>query len=565
MLEKYHQYIEDVLSGKELVCRLTRLAVERQVKDLERQEQDDYPYYFDENAAATVIRFVKSLRHVAGKWAGQLFDPEPDQVFKYAVIFGWKNKETKKRRFRRVYMEVARKNGKSFDASVIELVGLLLDGEARAEIYSAATTRDQAGIVFEVSKDILRRLIKDSPAIEKRIKVYAHSIVNVSTGGRIGKVSSDAGKLDGLSPSMWIVDEYHEHPTDKVLKVGETGMGAREQPLSVVITTAGFNITGPCYDLRKTAVQILEGLKTDDAFFSVIYTIDEDDDWNDEAVWKKSNPHIGISPSWEFMRAEYTRAKNEGSSAEVQFLTKNLNVWTSSKATWVQDDKWMKCATPVDLEALDGARCWAGLDLGEVFDFTAFCLVFGPETENDTYKMAWWFWIPEEAAALFESRGHGAYRQWADDGHITITPGNVVDLDYVISDIADIGKRYKIETVGIDPWGSKTNVLKLQEIGMSITEVRQGYRTLSPPMKDFERLIMTQQIAHGGNPVMRWMMSNVNAVRDPAGNIKPDRSSKENKIDGVVAAIMALGLAIDGAKPAQLSYLFDDETDLITI
>lgn len=565
MLSKYHQYIDDVLSGKELVCRLTRLAVERQVKDLERQEYDNFPYYFDENAASAVIAFVRSLRHVSGKWAGQLFDPEPDQVFKYAVIFGWKNKETKKRRFRRVYMEVARKNGKSFDASVIELVGLLLDSESRAEIYSAATTRDQAGIVFEVSKDILRRLIKDSPAIEQRIKVYAHSIVNVATGGRIGKVSSDAGKLDGLSPSMWIVDEYHEHPTDKVLKVGETGMGAREQPLSVVITTAGFNITGPCYELRKTAVQILEGVKSDDAFFSVIYTIDEDDDWNDETVWKKSNPHIGISPSWEFMRAEYTRAKNEGSSAEVQFLTKNLNVWTSSKATWVQDDKWMKCATPVDLEALEGARCWAGLDLGEVFDFTAFCLVFGPETENDTYKMAWWFWIPEETAAIFESRGHGSYRQWADDGHITVTPGNVVDLDYVIADIAEIGKRYKIETVGLDPWGSKTNVLKLQEIGMGITEVRQGYRSLSPPMKDFERLIMTGQIAHGGNPVMRWMMSNVNAVRDPAGNIKPDRTSKENKIDGVVAAIMALGLAIDGAKPAQLSYLFDDETDLITL
>jgi len=566
MLEKYHQYIKDVTSGKEVAGKWTRLAVERQVADLKRQRKKDFPYYFDEETAGAAIAFTKMLRHVSGKWAGQLFDPEPDQVFRFAVLFGWKSKATGARRWRRGYSEVARKNGKSFEASIVQLVGLLLDGEHRAEIYSAATTRDQARIVFDVCKDMVSRLCQDSPAIAKRIKIFAHSIVNVETGGKIAPLSSDAQKLDGHSPHIAIIDEYHEHRTNKVLKVMETGMGARSQPLSFVITTAGFNIEGPCYRLRKTALQILEGKKRDETFFAIIYTLDEGDDWTDKRNWKKSNPHIGVSPSWEFMEAEFTKAKNEGNEAEVQFLTKNLNVWTSSSATWIQDEKWQACGGPIDWRRFDGARCWGGVDLGEVFDFTAFCLVFAPESEEDAWRMRWWFWIPEDTARLFDSRGHGSYLQWARDGHITMTKGNLVDIEAVIDEIAEIGKSYQIEGVAIDPWGSKTNMLKFQEVGMTTVEVRQGYRSMSPPMKDFQRLVHNKEIAHGDNPVMRWMMGNVEVARDPAGNIKPDRSRKENKIDGVVAAIMALGLAQEGAKQgATGSYLFEEGSELLTL
>ena len=565
MLNKYHQYIKDVTSGKEVVCKYTRLAVERQLADLERIGDSDFPYYFDETAASRAVAFARMLRHVSGKWAGQLFDPEPDQVFMLAVLFGWLTTETKTRRFRRAYNEIARKNGKSFIASVIELIGLLLDGDSRAEIYSAATTRDQARIVFDVCKDMASRLRNDSPLLANTIKIYAHAIINEKTGGKIAPLSSDAKTLDGHSAHIAVIDEYHEHPNNLVLKVMETGMGARTQPLSFVITTAGFNIEGPCYRLRKTAIQILEGKKRDDTFFSIIFTLDEGDDWKDRKVWKKSNPHIGISPSWDFMEAEYTKAVNEGQESEVQFLTKNLNIWTTSSATWIQDERWQSCGSAVDWSSFDGARAWGGLDLGEVFDFTAFCLTFAPNSEGDPYTMKWWFWIPEETAKIFEARGHGSYSQWAAEGWITLTPGNVVDIEAVIDEIAEIGKQYKIQSVGLDPWGSKTNVLKFQEIGMPVVEVRQGYRSMSPPMKDFERFVMQGQIEHGNNPVVRWMMGNVDVARDPAGNIKPDRSRKENKIDGVVAAIMSLGLAIDGAKVQTLSsYLFDEDTNLLT-
>ena len=566
MLERYEQYMDDVISGKEIACKWVILACKRQQSDLKRDITANFPYYFDRAAAFQAIRFSSMLRHVSGKWAGQLFDPEPDQCFILAVVFGWKNAETGHRRFRRAYCEVARKNGKSFMASVIQLIGLLMDNESRAEVYSAATTRDQARIVFDVCKDMVTRLCQDSPAIAKRIRVFAHSIVNLETQGKIAPLSSDAKTLDGHSPHIAIIDEYHEHPDNKVLKVLETGMGARSQPLSFVITTAGFNIEGPCYQLRKTAFQILDGVKEDHTFFAAIYTLDEKDDFKDRKVWKKANPHIGISPSWEFMEAEYTKAINEGQAAEVHFLTKNLNVWTSSSSTWIQADKWQALEKPVNWRDFTGMRCFAGFDFAEVYDFTALCIVFPPNEYEGEYYMRWHFWYPDDRADALSTAAGIPIRQWARDGWITLTNGDMVDIEAVIEETAQTyGNDYKIDAVAIDPWGSKTNLLKLAEVGMTIYEVRQGYRTMSPAITDFESLLGKKRLVHDGNPVMRWMMSNVELTRDPAGNRKPDRVRRDAKIDGVVAALMALALAVEGSRSVGGSYLFDEETQLITI
>ena len=245
MLNRYARYMDDVLSGRQVACKWVRLACERQRRDLERAKQKDFPFYFDEGRADVVLKFLTAFRHVSGEWAGQHFEPADFQCFRFAVIFGWRHKETKKRRFRRVYLEVARKQGKSFEAALVQMIGLVLDGEARAEIFSAATTRDQAKIVFETAQDMVRRFCSDEPAAARMLKVMAQSVVNESTGGKIAALSSDAQKLDGHSPHIAVIDEYHEHPTNKVLKVMETGMGARAQPLSFIITTAGFNIEGP--------------------------------------------------------------------------------------------------------------------------------------------------------------------------------------------------------------------------------------------------------------------------------------------------------------------------------
>lgn len=545
MLDRYEKYMLDVESGRAITCKWVKLAVRRQRSDLKRAQKKDFPYFFDEAEAAKVLRAGGLFRHVSGKWAGQLFDPEPYQCFRLAVLFGWKHKETGYRRFRRAFYTVARKNGKSFEASLIANLGLLLDGEARAEIFSAATTRDQARIVFEVAQSMAKRLASDSPAAGAVLDFYAHSVVNKETGGKIAPLSSDAQKLDGHSPHIAIIDEYHEHPTNKVLKVLETGMGARSQPLSVVITTAGFNIEGPCYRLQKTAEQILDGNKVDETFFCIIYTLDEGDDWKDEKAWVKASPNLGVSPSWEFMRAEFQKAINEGHEAEVQFKTKNLNMWVNASSTWIPAEKWDLCGGEIDFGALADRPCWGGLDLAEVFDFTAFCLCWPPDEEGGEYVFKWFFWLPEDSAKVLHGRGVAVY-DWARDGWVNLTPGNVVDIEAVIEEIASLGGRFQIQTVGMDPWGTKTNVLKFQEVGMVVSEFRQGFRSMSPPMKDFERLVAQGRVRHGGNPVVRWMLSNVEVSRDPAGNIKPDRSRKENKIDGIVAAIVGLGEAMTG-------------------
>lgn len=561
MLSRYERYMEAVESGKQVACKWVKLAVARQRADLKRQCKKGFPYVFDEARANLVLRFLTLFRHVSGEWAGQPFEPADFQCFRFAVLFGWVEKETRRRRFRRAYLEVARKQGKSFEAALVQMIGLLLDNEAKAEIFSAATTRDQAKIVFETAKDMARRLAGDDKALAGRLRIMAQAIVNDATGGKIGALSSDAQKLDGHSPHIAVIDEYHEHPTNRVLKVMETGMGARSQPLSFIITTAGFNIEGPCFRLRKTAQQILEGVKQDETFFTMIFTLDEGDDWKDEKNWIKSNPNIGVSPSWEFMRAEFTKAVNEGHEAEVQFKTKNLNIWVNASSTWISDERWMSCPEMPDCS---DRVSYGGLDLAEVFDFTAFCACFPPSDPGGVYAFRWWFWIAEESAKQMASRGVNIY-EWQKQGFVTITEGNAVDVERVIEEIAAIGPGIKLQAVARDPWGSVTNTLKMQEVGLPVIDYRQGYRSMSPPMKDFERLTAIGQIAHGGNPVMRWMLGNVEVERDPAGNIKPNRKRKENKIDGVVAAIMALGEAITKTPTGAQSYLFEEGEDLIFI
>lgn len=558
MLNRYAHYMENVLSGKQVACKWVRLACERQKRDLERAKQKDFPFFFNEKRADVILKFLTAFRHVSGEWAGQRFEPADFQCFRFAVLFGWQHKETKKRRFRRAYLEVARKQGKSFEAALVQMIGLIMDNEARAEIFSAATTRDQAKIVFETAQDMVRRFCADEPTAARMLKVMAQSVVNEATGGKIAALSSDAQKLDGHSPHIAVIDEYHEHPTNKVLKVMETGMGARSQPLSFIITTAGFNIEGPCYRLRKTAQQILEGVKQDETFFAMLYTLDEGDDWHDEKTWVKSNPNIGVTPSWEFMRAEYTKAVNEGHEAEVQFKTKNLNVWVSASATWIQDDIWMQCPPMPDIAY---RPAYGGLDLAEKYDFTAFCACFPPADPSGVYAFKWWFWVAEDAAKTMTARGVNI-EQWARDGWVYITPGNALDLDKVLDDVGRIGKEINLRSIARDPWGSVTTSLKMHELGFQITDCRQGFRTLSPPTKDFQSLVGLKRLAHDGNPVVRWMLSNVELERDAAGNIKPSRKRKENKIDGIVAAVMALG---EASVPVQQSYLFDEEAELIII
>lgn len=541
------QYIQDVLSGKQVVCKWVRLAVERHVKDLKRK---DFPFYFDRDAAVMSLKAISLFRHTQGKWAGLNFQTGPDQAFAWWCIFGWKKKSNNKRRFTKVYKEVARKRGKTEDAAVTALMCLLFDQEYGAEVYTAATKRDQAKIAFDRAKTMARLAKKDSQVLNSLIGIHKYNVHVLSTESKIEPLSADSDKLDGLNPHCTIIDEYHAHRTDDLIKVIETGMGAREQPLLYIITTAGFNLQSPCYQFRRVCCDILEGKKTDDNTFAIIFTLDEGDNWEDEGTWIKSNPAIGNTPSLDYMRSMYQKAKNEGAVAEIQFKTKNLNVWTGTHATWVEDEVWMQCAG--DIPDLSGRECFGGLDLASVRDLAAFVLTFPPENDGDPYIQKFFFWCPDDQIDKRSVQDGVPYREWVARGHIEATPGNVTDYRFIKAKILELAGVYNLRAINFDRWNSSQIVQELIEEGAEMLPFGQGFKDMNTPTKDYERLLRSGKLLHDNNPVMRWMMGNVSLAIDPADNVKIDKKHSSEKVDGPVAAVMSISAAM--YKPEETAF-----------
>ncbi len=563
----WEQYAEDVIAGRELVCKYTRLAVERHLRDLESSQNEDYPYYFDTDEALRGLSFIISLRHTKGELAGQRFNLQPFQAFRLANILGWRKKENGARRFNKAYVEIARKNGKSEEAAALALYMLVADGERGAEVYSAATMREQARIVFQAAKSMAKGLMSESPTVARLLNALQNVLVVNATDSKMTALASEDNTLDGLNPSMAVVDEYHAHKNDLLLGVLETGMGSRKQPLLFVITTAGFNTAGPCYELRKNVIDVLEGTKEDDQLFGIIYTLDEGDDWQDEAVWKKANPNIGVTPTLDFMRRQAQQARNQGGSTLTHFLTKNLNVWTNASAVWIQTEDYQACENPdFDPTPLRGRRCYGGLDMASVADMNAFSLVFPPEREGEKFQVLRWRWLPRDTALKYESTGNGTYRRWAEQGLIILTEGNVVDHRKVEADIVAICAQYQVFSVAYDPTASIQTAVQLQDAGLRMEVFQQYARNFAVPTKEYERLVMSQQFDFPVDPVQRWMVSNVRIHYGPNGEMKPDKNPKKSagKIDGVIADIMALGecIAREREKP-QGSYLFQEGAELI--
>jgi phage terminase large subunit-like protein len=525
------QYAYDVLEGRVLACKYVKLAVQRHLNDL--KEGHKRGLYFDEAAGHHIINFFQFLKHSKGKFAGKAFELEPYQQFTLWVLFGWKNADGT-RRFKYAYNEVARKNGKSTLSSGVALYMLLGDGESGAEVYTAATMRDQAKICFDEAK----KMVQKSPALKSRISVYQHNMHILANNSKMEPLSSDADSLDGLNPHCSIVDEYHAHRNAELYNVLKSAMGAREQPLQFTITTAGFNKEGPCYQLRKTCIEILEGKKHDDTLFAIIFTLDEDDDWTDEKVWIKANPNLGNSISLKYLRDECNSAKNNASE-EVNFKTKNLNIWTDASTTWIADEKWKACNKPVDMEGLEGKECFGGLDLASVVDVASLVLFF-PQ-EDGTFDLLPYFWIPEDTAAERTRKDGVGYLQWIKEGFIRTTPGNVIDFNFIKEDIRQLCEQYQVKRLGFDRWNSSQLVNDLTEEGINLTPFGQGFKDMAAPTKELERLVYAKLIRHNQNPVLRWMLGNVEIKRDPAGNIKPDKQKSSEKIDGIVATIMAIG------------------------
>lgn len=522
-------YAEQVCSGEILVCEYVRLAVERYYADLDRAL--DMGRYFDKKAAMRAIRFIEKLKHTKGEWAGQRFRLEPWQQFVLWNIFGWKNADGT-RRFRYAYIEIARKNGKTALSAGIGLYMLFADGESRPEVYSAATVKDQAKICFSDAVEIVK-----ATDLKNYLTPYRNSIVYELKGGTMKPLSSDYGTHDGLNPSCGIIDEFHAHKDSGMFDVIKSAFGARRQPLMFIITTAGFDKSGVCYAYRENVIKVLRGVNEDDSLFGIIYTLDDKSEWDDPTMWIKANPNLGVSLSAGYLIDQVKDAKNRPEAVR-NVMTKNVDLWVDAERTWILDDVWQKCigmTAPADLK---GCACWGGLDLSNVSDITAYVLLFH---ENDRFQLLPHFWIPEEKMLEKIRKENINYDKWVAEGYVTVTPGNVIDYDFVKADILRIVADYDLRTSAYDRWNSSQTIIDLQNEGMECNPFGQGYGSMSAPTKEFEKLVLTGKIEHFGNPVLRWMLASTLVKTDPAGNIKPDKEKSTQKIDGIVAAIMALG------------------------
>lgn len=531
MITAAEQYAYDVRDGKVMCGELERLCVMRHLSDLDREME--LGFHFDRTAAMRPISFIHKLKHTKGKWAGQKVTLEPWQQFLLWCVFGWLRADGT-RRFRNVYLEVARKNGKTTLMAAVELFMTFADREPRAEVYAVATTRDQAKILFADATAMVSKT-----GLKNYLTCYKKAITHDKSASTLQPLSSDEGVNDGLSPSCAVIDEYHAHKTNGMVDVIKSGTGSRRQPLMWYITTAGFNKNYPCYLFRKNCVNVLRGISRDESLFVMIFALDEKDEWTDPKNWRKSNPNIGISVSYDYIAEQVDDAKNRPEAVR-NVKTKNLNMWVDAEKTWILDSVWTAASDGSDPEELRGMECWGGLDLSNVSDITAFGLCFKREGRTRVVLKCW---IPEDTLQRKIADGHADFQRWVDEGYVTLTPGNVTDYDYIVADIIRMRDEYELDirSVGYDRWNSSQAVIDLTNEGFTMNPFGQGYGSMSAPTKELHRRVLTRNLEHYGNPVLRWMISAVAIQTDPAGNIKPDKAKSSQKIDGVVAVIMALG------------------------
>ena len=493
--------------------------------------------HYDESRADHAVNFIQCLKHTKGRFAGKPFELFPWQEQIIRDIFGIV-KVDGNRQFRTAYIEIPKKNGKSELAAAIALYLLYADGEASPEVYGAATDRQQASIVFDVAKVMAEM----NPALMKRSKILAANkrIRNLSNNGFYQVLSADVGSKHGLNVSGLVYDEIHAAPNRKLYDILTKGSGdAREQPLYFLITTAGNDINSICYELHQKAEDVLEGRKNDPTFYPVIYGAAMDADWTDPEVWKKANPSLGLTIKMESVAAACKEAQDNPAEENV-FRQLRLAQWVKQAIRWMPIEKWDECSFPVLESELEGRICYGGLDLSSTTDITAFVLIFPPEDEDDKYSILPYFWLPEESLDLRVRRDHVPYDVWEKQGYIMTTEGNVIHYGFIESFIEDLGTRFNIREIAFDRWGAVQMVQNLEGMGFTVVPFGQGFASMSSPTKELLKLTLEQKIAHGGNPVLRWMMDNAVVRTDPAGNIKIDKSKAVEKVDGCIATVMAL-------------------------
>jgi phage terminase large subunit-like protein len=533
--EQARKYAEDVVSGGIPAGGYVRLACSRFLAELTRE---DWPYRYDAEAADRAVRFMERMPHTKGKWAAKkerlMF--QPWQHFIECNLFGWVHRETGLRRFRVSYEEVPRKNGKSIRLAARGIYLFCADGESGAEVYSGATTEKQAYEVFRPAWQMVQKL----PALRNRFDIEQAG--NPKNPGPMyvlddmSRFETMIGKPgDGASPHAALIDEYHEHDSDHMVDAMQTGMGAREQPLLSIITTAGSNLGGPCYELRRDIIRILEGQERDDTVFGIIYGIDKDDAWDDPDSLIKANPNYGVSVFPEFLQAQLTAARRSAAKQNA-FRTKHLNDWVGARTAWMNMLAWQRQKSELEFEDFAGCRCWVGVDLASKLDVAAVVMLF---EKGGKYYCLPRFYIPETAVEDNEQ-----YQKFVTAGAMIQTPGDMTDYGFIEEEILKIARSVDLQDVAFDPAQANYLMTRLQQQAVPVIAFAQTVRNMSDPMKEVEARVISRNLEHDGNPAMTWMMGNVTARIDAKEHIYPRKDSPDEKIDGVVALIMAMGRAM---------------------
>jgi len=542
-LEKAYKYVKDVSEDKIPTCKETKLAIKRHLSDLKRDD-----IYIDEGAANKVFLFFSFVTLVEGEMAGERFVPTPEQSFIILSVFGWKRKKNGKRRFTVVSLEVARKFGKTTFLAVLGLFMLIGDGEERGQVYSGGTTRDQAAICFDIAK----LMAENSPKIAERLDILTKNMLHNQSASFFRYMASDTKKLDGFNPHCAILDEVHAYKTNGLYEIFKSGMVARSQPLIFMITTAGFFKEWWYYKTqRKHLLRVLKGDAIDDSLFGMIWTLDEGDDWQDRNVWPKAIPSVGYNISYDAIQERVQEAINKPSDRN-EILTKQFNVWTDGMKTWIPKEKWRSFG--VSEPALDGLKCFGGVDLSYVRDITAYTLCF--ILPNGKKYLKHRFFVPYDTATQRQDSTGVPYMSWIQEGHLIANDGNTIDYNNVKKYIIDDLNQYNIHTIGFD----KANASHImQEINDEVSPLHLNIdgkwqfinrvygisphvKTISPPTKEFERMVFCDdpEILHDGNPVMEWMIGNVVIKSNSEGDIRPDKEKSEEKIDGVMSTILSI-------------------------
>lgn len=561
-------YINGVESGEVVAGLLVRRCVARHLHDLEHGPARGLR--FNEDEAIIVIQFFDLLRHWKGEWAGKPFKLQPWQMFVLWVSFGWQQQDDAGRwvrRFKIAYNQIARKGGKTMLAGGVGLFLLVADGEAAAEIYTAATKRDQARLAHNDAK----QMVKASPGLRRIATVTRDCIVVGATNSKYEPLGANADTLDGLSPSGVILDELHAHKTRELFDVLDTAVGARTQPMMWIITTAGvYRSESICVEQFHHAERVLEGFDKDDGvkddqFFAFVAMLDDGDDWTDPAVWGKANPGLGETPKLGYIEQQVEKAKTMvGLQNSVR--TKNLNQWVQQDEAFIDLTLWDRCKNVIPLDELYGYDAYTGLDLSSNRDLTAFAATFVippgerhyPEWmdgKTEYHHTVAWFWVPNKSAEQREKLDRVPYMAWAEDGQIELTDGDMIDQEHIASRIEQIIKPMRVKQCGIDMWNASWMVVRLQGMGLNVFDIRQSFASLSEPTMYFETAVTKRTIGHNGGKCLRWNVGNA-AVEINSANPDQKRISKKKsieRIDGLAAIINSLKCALSAEEQESFS------------